>query len=601
MRISSITVLAVVLLVLVAKDDTYSQSDFWEQTSGPPASVRQLVINQDGTLFASTSGGVFRSADVGDSWESVNNGLTSINTWGLGANLSGDLFVGTAPDSSVFRSTNNGSSWQSLNIELTNSFVVTFDVNSNGVLFAGTIGPSGLVGDGIFRSTDNGDNWVQINNGLTVASLSVRTIAINSNGVIFAGTSNGGVFRSSDNGDNWTEVNNGLTGLFVSDLAISPNGDLFAASGSGFVSVGGVFRSTDNGENWEFINNGLTNDDVRSLAIATNGHLFAGTWGGSVFRSTDNGDNWMPINSGLSSDFVGALAINRSGNIFAGTLADGVFRSVQPVTAVEIVIPPGDPAPISFRGTQITLDFESGPGGIVTVNEIPTFPPLNADMSILSDGVKTKNLTNLRNIDSGQNHTSLNQDTLVAAPRHWEISSDMQSGTFTYILEIGYNAEEFPDGLTEDNVTILFFDPDSSDYIELSTITNADQDSIQTASTLDHFGLFALGAKISSVTKVEQRSPTPDKFTLFQNYPNPFNPETTIKYEISKSAQVKLEIFNILGQEIRTLVDKEKSAGFHAVLWDGEDNQGRDVPSGLYLYQIKVGNFLDSKKMLLLR
>lgn len=94
----------------------------------------------------------------------------------------------------------------------------------------------------------------------------------------------------------------------------------------------------------------------------------------------------------------------------------------------------------------------------------------------------------------------------------------------------------------------------------------------------------------------------PESFSLSQNYPNPFNPETAIKYQISRSAEVTLRIYNLLGQEVRTLVNKQQAAGAYTVQWDGKDNAGRQVASGIYIYRLKAGNdFKTSKRMLLLR
>ncbi len=97
--------------------------------------------------------------------------------------------------------------------------------------------------------------------------------------------------------------------------------------------------------------------------------------------------------------------------------------------------------------------------------------------------------------------------------------------------------------------------------------------------------------------KVAIKDPLPRFFELGQNYPNPFNPTTTIKYSIPKAAKVELEIYNILGQTVKTLVEEEKPAGFYQVSWDGRDEHGRGVSTGIYLYQIRAGDFVETKKM----
>ena len=93
----------------------------------------------------------------------------------------------------------------------------------------------------------------------------------------------------------------------------------------------------------------------------------------------------------------------------------------------------------------------------------------------------------------------------------------------------------------------------------------------------------------------------PKTFSLSQNFPNPFNTETVITFSLSRSGNVKIEIFNILGQKVRDLVDEELSAGYKQVVWDGRDNAGKTVASGVYLYQLKAGGFTEAKRMILLK
>ena len=101
---------------------------------------------------------------------------------------------------------------------------------------------------------------------------------------------------------------------------------------------------------------------------------------------------------------------------------------------------------------------------------------------------------------------------------------------------------------------------------------------------------------------IAQSSIKPEAYKIFYNYPNPFNPSTKICYEISgedASIPTVLTIYNLYGQEIRTLVNGIGKAGSHSVNWDGRNRDGVDVPSGIYFYQLQVGNeFIEMKKML---
>ena len=93
----------------------------------------------------------------------------------------------------------------------------------------------------------------------------------------------------------------------------------------------------------------------------------------------------------------------------------------------------------------------------------------------------------------------------------------------------------------------------------------------------------------------------PKTFFLSQNYPNPFNAVTVISFALPKTGHVKLEVYNILGQKVKDLVDEVVTAGYKRVVWDGKDNSGKAVASGVYLYQLKADGFTEAKRMILLK
>jgi hypothetical protein len=90
-------------------------------------------------------------------------------------------------------------------------------------------------------------------------------------------------------------------------------------------------------------------------------------------------------------------------------------------------------------------------------------------------------------------------------------------------------------------------------------------------------------------------------FFLSQNYPNPFNSGTNITYSIDRGGHVILEIYNILGQLVRTLVNEVQQPGVYTIYWDGRDENGRSLPSGVYFYRIEVNRFIKTRKMLMIR
>ncbi len=101
---------------------------------------------------------------------------------------------------------------------------------------------------------------------------------------------------------------------------------------------------------------------------------------------------------------------------------------------------------------------------------------------------------------------------------------------------------------------------------------------------------------------VESNDAIPEVFSLSQNYPNPFNPTTQIAYALPQTAEVNLKIFNVLGQRVRALLqNKHETAGVYGIEWDGKDDLGRYVSSGVYIYRIEAGDFVKSHKMMLLK
>jgi flagellar hook assembly protein FlgD len=93
----------------------------------------------------------------------------------------------------------------------------------------------------------------------------------------------------------------------------------------------------------------------------------------------------------------------------------------------------------------------------------------------------------------------------------------------------------------------------------------------------------------------------PNEYILSQNYPNPFNPSTTIRFTLPEKAHVKLVIYNVMGQRIRTLIDAEKKADTYRTTWDGRDSFGNLVATGVYFYQLDTKNSVITKKMLLIK
>ena len=105
-----------------------------------------------------------------------------------------------------------------------------------------------------------------------------------------------------------------------------------------------------------------------------------------------------------------------------------------------------------------------------------------------------------------------------------------------------------------------------------------------------------------SDVRVTELEGLPGEFSLSQNYPNPFNPTTTMYFDVPHSAHVTVTVYNVLGQQITTLVDQQMPPGKrHSVDWDGRATSGNQVASGIYFYKMEADNFVETKKMMMLK
>ena len=103
------------------------------------------------------------------------------------------------------------------------------------------------------------------------------------------------------------------------------------------------------------------------------------------------------------------------------------------------------------------------------------------------------------------------------------------------------------------------------------------------------------------VLSVNEENMIPDVFALHQNYPNPFNPVTTLRYDLPENDHVNITIYDMLGRQVKTLVNQTHDAGYRSVIWDATNDYGKPVSAGIYLYQIQAGEYISTKKMVLLK
>jgi photosystem II stability/assembly factor-like uncharacterized protein len=577
-------------LLLLVPNGIYSSTDcgtIWHTiadpiSTNPSTYVTTLLVN-DSNLFAGTgSSGIFISTDRGSRWTPINSGLADLNITCLAAR-GNTLYAGTWMGG-FYRSTNNGLSWTLINTSWETNPAATTILISDSNLYVG----SG--GSGVFRSTDSGASWNCMNLHLKYNSpedLNVNTLAkVGSN--LFVGTNNG-VYLTRDNGANWIAANTGLTNPCIKSLAIIDTNLYAGTAGSG------VFLSTDYGSSWNAINNGFKIAPVSALTHKDN-LLFSGTDGGGVFLSTDNGGGWTACNWSLSNNYVVAFAATSS-FLFVGTGGGGgVLRSSYGDYHWGCV-DSGLPSPPWIRalsfidshlfvGTNYGVFLSTNNGDSWSESDFglpanPVVTALSADAGNLFATVDGHGI--FLSTNYGTTWTAIDIDSTGAhvnalAVSNTNLFAGTDNGVFLGSTDIMTGWSKVNDGLIDHGV------------LSLNLTTKS---------------LFAgtVGGGVwkrplsEMVTGIETKSNgTPGKFALEQNYPNPFNPSTIIAYQLPTNSFTSIKVYDILGREVKTLVNEHIYAGRHTITFNAPD-----LPSGVYFYRVEAGTYHDTKKLLLLK
>jgi photosystem II stability/assembly factor-like uncharacterized protein len=360
----------------------------------------------------------------------------------------------------------------------------------------------------------------------------VYTLAAQGNN-LFAGTSSTGVFLSTNNGTSWTQTS--LTSPVIH--ALFPDGSYVFAG----TAQQGVYLTTNNGTNW--VQTSLNNKTIYSFTKKNN-TLFAGSDSNGVYKSTNNGTNWT--SGGLAGRTIYALG-QGGGLIFAGDSEFGMYVTTDEGTSW-IAAPVFNLAVFDFA-VDSNIVFAGTSGGIYkSTNHGFTWSQLALTEESVSELVLSGN-----NIFAGT-----------------------FSGGVYVSNDFGANWVQRNEGLTQLTSSALCI---SNNYI-----FNGTQNSVFRRPVDELIGITQIGTAV------------PQDFALSQNYPNPFNPVTNIKFQIPKAGYVKLSVFDLLGKEIKTLVNEKLKAGTYNADWYAGAH-----PSGVYFYSLNSESFTETKKMILIK
>ncbi|MFZ1518097.1 MAG: T9SS type A sorting domain-containing protein [Ignavibacteriaceae bacterium] len=577
-----------------------NDGDTWELVNSLPSGyVVTIATNPDGCIFVTIDVNTFISCDNGENWDPLfvpdDVYLTNFAFSNDGKLVAAFHPNNTADSSGFLISNDNGSTWYRKNIiksyygintvkfdEPSNSFyAVLYDVTNweiikssdfgnqweyvssidynqpdnfclesdqQSYLFVGTI-------DGFKYSSDFGYNWVQSDSGFFVNKCEKLTLLPGNR--LFVSTPSG-VFNFKENLDFWVKDTSAIAGSFL----VSINGDYF-------ITWGSVYKSTNEGNTWIQVFNPSTPQygdysGVYETAQLSNGYLLTcgdtyfypiiGTARARVWRSTDEGLTWDLVFTEDPDNHIKTIISIQNNIILAGG-SFGVIKST-----------------------------DSGITWFASLNGLPS----NINVCVVrsnSNGVIFLGSTNSGiyiSTDNGESWINKNNGLSSSYIKSIIFNSENKVfiGTPEGVFYSSNNGDTWPEintGLKSLSVNSLICD--SLDFIYAATNSS---------------GVYK---SVNMTTDVNlEITPAPINYKLLQNYPNPFNPSTKISYQLPNAGNVTLKVYSVLGRDVATLIDEYKNAG----IYDVEFN-GNKLPSGVYFYQLKAGDYVETKKMILVK
>jgi hypothetical protein len=310
--------------------------------------------------------------------------------------------------------------------------------------------------------------------------------------------------------------------------------------------------SSNNGSTWATVNSGLTNLYISAL-MANNGNLYAATNVG-VFKSTNAGQNWVNSSSGITVAVIWCLGSGSSA-IFAGTGSGGLFRSTDDGANWTVVNN-------GIIGVQIRGIGSNGNNLFCGVG--------GAGVYLSTDNGNNWNVIN-NGFNPSENVSSFIPYGSAEIVTTW--------GGVYYTLDNGANWTSATANLT------------NTSYAAFSSVLTGTDIYVGSGPGVWKRPISEI---IIGINKIS--SEIPEAYNLNQNYPNPFNPTTNIKYQIPRAGYVTLKVFDILGKEIKTLVNEKQTPGVYEVTFDGSN-----LTSGIYFYKLTADDFSEVKKMTLIK
>lgn len=610
-------------------------------------------------LYLGTRTGVWMSSDGGATWVQKLNGLIwpKISALAIDPVVPTTLYAGTTfgTFNHIYKTTNSGDAWTILNTGIPDGVfinAIVIDPTNHLTLYAGTE-------QGLYKSTDGGTTWTRSDAGITNGHIRGIAISPANHNNIYASTW-GGLFQTLDGAATWHLASGGFMNAFIKALAFDPTNPAVA-----YASVfGGLYKTIDSGNSWVFYNAGLPQDVTVAnenviIDPGNSQNIFVGTFAGGVFASTNGGGSFFAVNDGLPSGASngggGACLVQGQLNLFIGIDGAGLYKSTDAGSSwlprnnglmnlliLALAINPQNPnvaylgtgggAYVTQTGGNIWLSINNGLPGNPIVRDLVIDPAAPQTVYAAVEGGVYKT------VNAGGSWTSISSN--LPTPSLWCINIDPTNSSILYagsmfdgaFKSVNGGASWYPinRGLQDYQGVRWVFDfvvsPLNPQIIYAAVDGTGVFKSLDRGETwapwndgLDNRAMYALvadpsqpsvlyaGTQLGVFRATDDYSGVPldgnaVSSLLLPTVSNPSAVPARIRFNLPIAGPARLSVFDVGGRLVRRLVDTGRlGAGSHDAVWDGADEAGEAVNSGVFYYRLETTNGAASRTTVLIR
>jgi photosystem II stability/assembly factor-like uncharacterized protein len=607
---SNISVVNATLGFSVVKSTTYSMvikttnaGASWDTVGrignqGFVSEVRKIVFSSEQNGVAIDAfGNICRTTNGGTSWIVPGGSSTSYFDV-VFTNATTGYLVGTNSSNTAFisKTTNGGATWQAIP-NISNVFLSrVFFADANNGYATGSI--SFTSNYAVYRTTNAGGTWTAVTGPTDAPALAIT--AQPSGAVCLVGTG-GVIYTSTNSGTNWTKRSTGTTtNLF---------GIQFSGTNIGYAvgnESGVILKTTNGGTTWTSLGP-TTNARFNDLTVIDDNTVHVVGTNKNIYRTTNGGTTWtLQFNDNINGGELIGITFTSATAGYAVGLGGVVVRTTNGGTTWAIQTSQTIPATLRLTDvlfTNATTGFIVGqsspsPGGFIyrTTDGGTTWAFQSSIANAQALGLAANGSTLFVSSSAGL-FRSTNGGTewlpVSGAPRIFGLQ--FPTSTIGYAITSDFALRGSMWKTTDGGATWGRILSGTSNVLAALWFTDAN-----TGYIAGQFGTILKtttggGGFLSAPTTQQNARPT-KSFALEQNYPNPFNPSTAIRYQLSAVSDVRLEVFDMLGRKVSTLVNERQAAGSYQATFNAAG-----LASGIYFYKLQAGSFSETKKMMLVK